>query len=420
MSTVANKRVSTTFRSLRVRNYRLYFTGQAVSLMGTWMQRVAQSWLVLELTSSGTAVGTVTAFQFLPLLLLAPLGGAIADRFDKRRILYVTQSMAAVSALGLGVVVVADMVQLWMVYVSAVLLGIAAAFDNPARQTFVEEMVGRSQIQNAVSLNTTLVNAARIVGPAIGGFLIVGVGIGWCFILNGISYISLVVALMAMNADELHPSTRTTRGRGQVIEGFKYVARTPAVRTPLILITVAGFFVYEYSVVLPLLARFTFGGDAQTFAGMSSAMGVGAVFGGLIAASRVQHIPVWLARTGLIFGVMQVVVSLGPTLWMVYILLAVVGACSVTFIAMANTTLQLTAEPSVRGRVMGMYVLAFFGTTPFGATLMGWLGEVVDPRFAMGFGGATLILAALYALPRLGREPLVGGLKEDIPPPAKI
>ncbi|HLV91313.1 MAG TPA: MFS transporter [Acidimicrobiia bacterium] len=419
MSAVTNKRVSTTFRSLRIRNYRLYFTGQAVSLMGTWMQRVAQSWLVLELTSSGTAVGAVTAFQFLPLLLLAPFGGVLADRFDKRRILYVTQTMAAISALGLGFMVVTGAVELWMVYVSAALLGISAAFDAPARQTFVEEMVGRSQLSNAVSLNTTLVNAARIVGPALGGFLIVGVGIGWCFILNGFSYISLIVALLAMRSDELHPGTISGRSRGQIVEGFKYVARTPEVRTPLILITVAGFFVYEYSVILPLLARFTFGGDAQTFAAMSSAMGVGAVFGGLIAASRVEHVPVWLARTGLVFGVMQVVVSFGPTLWSVYILLAVVGACSVTFIAMANTTLQLTAEPAVRGRVMGMYVLAFFGTTPFGATLMGWVGEHVGPRFALGLGGVTLILAALYALPRLGREPLVGGPRE-LTPPAKI
>lgn len=419
MRAVGSKRIITTFRSLGIRNYRLYFTGQAVSLLGTWMQRVAQAWLVLELTGSGTAVGTVTAFQFLPILVLAPLGGLMADRLDKRRILYLTQSVAAISALGLGAVVLTDVVELWMVYISALLLGMAAAFDTPARQTFVEEMVGRGQLSNAVSLNTTLVNAARIIGPAIAGFLIVGVGIGWCFVVNGVSYVSLIVALLVMRTDELHPPTITARSRRQILEGFRYVMRTPDVRTPLVLMAIAGLFVYEYQVMLPLFARFTFGGDAQTFAAMSSAMGVGAVIGGLFAASRVNQAPVSLAKTGIAFGVIQLIVSLAPTLWMAFGTLAVVGAASVTFIALGNTTLQLTSEPAVRGRVMGMYVLAFFGTTPVGAPLMGWVGEHAGPRFALALGGVAILLGSLYALPRLSRDPLVGGI-DEAPPPAKI
>lgn len=409
-----------TFSSFGVRNYRIYFIGQSVSLVGTWMQRVAQAWLVLELTGSGTVVGTVTAFQFVPILLLAPIGGLLADRFDKRRILYATQSMAAVSALGLGAVVLADVTQLWMVYLSAVMLGIAAAFDTPARQTFVQEMVGRDNLTNAVSLNSTLVNAARIVGPAIAGVLIVSVGIGWCFLINGVSYLGLITALLVMNAAELRPSGASARKHRQLLEGFKYVMRTPELRTPLVLMAVAGLFTYEYQVILPLFARFTFGGDAQTFASMSSAMGVGAVLGGLLAASRANRAPVSLARTAIVFSIIQLGVSQAPVLWLALGSLAVVGAASVTFISLGNATLQLTAAPDMRGRVMGLYVVAFFGTTPLGAPLMGWVGDRFGPRYALALGGITLLLAALYALPRLGRDPLVDGVTEMGAPPAKI
>ena len=409
-----------TFSSLAIRNYRIYVGGQAVSLTGTWMQRVAQAWLELELTGSGAAVGTVTGFQFVPILLLAPWGGLFADRFDKRRILYVTQSIAALSAIGLALVVLTGVVALWMVYVSAIALGMAAAFDTPARQTFVQEMVGRDQLTNAVSLNSTLVNAARIVGPAIAGITIVTVGIGWCFLINGLSYISLITALLVMNSDELQPAAVSRRQKRQIFDGFAYVARTPSVRTPLILMAVAGLFTYEYQVILPLFARFTFDGDAQTFAAMSSAMGVGAVVGGLIAASRSNRPPVSLARTAIVFAILQLGVSQAPTLWMALGSLAIVGAASVTFIALGNATLQLTAEPEMRGRVMGIYVLAFFGTTPLGAPLMGWVGDRFGPRLALALGGVTLLVAALYALPRLGHDPLVDGITEPGPPPAKI
>ncbi len=409
-----------TFKSLSIRNFRLYFTGQAISLLGTWMQRVAQAWLVLELTGSGTAVGTVTAFQFLPILLLAPMGGLIADRHDKRRILYFSQSLAGLSAIGLGVAVLTGAVELWIVYVSAGALGISAAFDTPARQTFVEEMVGRSQLTNAVSLNSTLVNAARIVGPAIAGFLIVGVGIGWCFIINGLSYISLIVALLVMDSSQLNPPTISARSPRQLRDGFRYAMRTPEVRTPLILLAVAGLFIYEYQVILPLFARFTFGGDAQTFAAMTSAMGIGAVVGGLLVASKTNQSPASLARTGLVFGALQLIVAVAPTLWLAYASLAIVGGASVTFIALGNSTLQLTSQPAMRGRVMGIYVVAFFGTTPVGAPLMGWFGEHLGPRYALALGGVALIGAALYALPRLGRDPLIGSVTEPSPPPAKI
>lgn len=413
-----------TFSSLGIRNYRVYFVGQSVSLVGTWMQRVAQAWLVLELTESGTAVGAVTALQFLPILLFAPLGGLFADRLDKRRILYATQSLAALSALALGVVVLVGVVSLWMVFVSALALGVAAAFETPARQTFVQEMVGREHLTNAVSLNSTLVNAARIIGPAVAGLLIVGVGIAWCFLVNGLSYLALVIALRLMNTSELRPAEVPPRTPHQLLEGFRYVINTPAVRTPLILLAVAGLFTYEYAVVLPLFARFTFGGDARTFAWMSSAMGVGAVLGGLLAATRANRPPAALARTGIVFGILQLGVSQAPNFPLALLSLAVVGAASVTFIALGNATLQLTATPTMRGRVMGLYVVAFLGTTPVGAPLMGWVGEHLGPRYALAGGGLAVLVAALVVLPRLDSESIdtteLPGPVVEGPPSAKI
>lgn len=395
---------ATTFGSLRIRNYRLYFMGQSLSLCGTWMQRIAQAWLVLELTGSGTAVGTVTALQFLPILLLAPIGGVIADRYDKRRILYVTQLLAAASALALGVLVLSDVIELWMIYLSAFALGLSTAFDNPTRQTFVLEMVGRQNITNAVSLHSTLVNAARVVGPALGGLIIVYLGIGWCFIIDAFSYLSLVAALLLIRADELHREDLTPRTPNQLVEGFRYVMSTPVVRTSLILLGVAGLFAYEYSVVLPLFARFTFDGDARTFSWLSSAMGVGAVFGGLVAASRANRRPIGLARTGLVFGSIQLLVSVAPTLPTALIGMALLGAASVTFIALGNSTLQLTSAPTMRGRVMGLYTVAFLGTTPVGGPLMGWVGEHLGARVALAAGGAAVVIAALFALRILGRQ----------------
>jgi MFS family permease len=393
----------TTFSSLRIRNYRLYFIGQSISLSGTWMHRIAQAWLVLELTDSGTAVGAVTALQFLPILLLAPFGGVIADRYDKRKILYVTQLATAASALILGVLVLTDVIELWMIFLSALALGLSTAFDNPTRQTFVLEMVGRRNITNAVSLHSTLVNAARVVGPALGGLIIVYLGIGWCFVIDAVTYLSLVGALLLIDPDQLHSEELTPRTPNQLVEGFRYVMATPAIRTSLILLAIAGLFAYEYSVVLPLFARFTFDGDARTFSWLSSAMGVGAVFGGLAAASRANREPMGLARTGLVFGIIQLLVSVAPTLPVALVGMALLGAASVTFIALGNSTLQLTSAPSMRGRVMGLYTVAFLGTTPVGGPLMGWVGEHLGARVALAAGGAAVVIAALFALRSLGR-----------------
>ena len=387
--------VRRTFSSLRVRNYRLFFVGQSISLSGTWIQRVAQAWLVLELTGSGTAVGLVTALQFVPLLVLAPIGGVFADRIHKRRLLVLTQGVASLSAAGLGAVVLSGVVELWMVYVLAFILGVAGSIDNPTRQTFVLEMVGRGQLTNALALNSSLINAARVVGPAIAGALIVTVGIGWCFAINAASYLAVIAALYMMRIDELESTPIQPRRPGQLREGFRYVRSTPAVLTPILMMAVAGTFAYEYQVVLPLVARFTFGGDAQTFTTMTSAMGVGAVAGGLYTASRQNRPAITLARIAAVFGVIQVLAALAPNLIAALVILVALGATGVSFIALGNSTLQLTAASEMRGRVMGLWAVAFLGTTPFGAPIMGWIGEQIGPRWALGLGGVAVLLAAV-------------------------
>lgn len=389
--------INRTFSSLSVRNFRLFFIGQSVSLSGVWVQRIAQSWLVLELTDSGTAVGLVTALQFLPVLVLAPLGGLLADRSDKRRILILTQAGSAFTAAVLGIVTLTGVVELWMVYVLAFGLGLAGSLGNPARQTFVLEMVGPKQLTNALSLNSTLMNAARIVGPAIAGILIATVGLAWCFLFNAVSYVAVIVALLALNLGELDKAPHQPRRGGQLRDGLRYVRQTPDVLLPILLMAVAGTFAFEYQVVLPLLARFTFGGDAQTFALMTSAMGVGAVGGGLLTAAKQAHGHHLLIRIAVLFGVMQIVAALAPSLIVTLLLLVGLGAVSLAFIAIGNSTLQLSSAPEMRGRVMGFWAVAFIGSTPIGGPIMGWLGENLGARWALSIGGVAVLVAAWVA-----------------------
>lgn len=390
-----------TFSSLGIRNYRLYYIGQSISLCGNWMQRVAQAWLVLELTGSGVAVGTVTALQYLPVLFLAPMGGVIADRLSKRTLLYLTQGASALLAVALGLLVLFGAVQLWMVYLIALLFGVTDSVDNPTRQSFVLEMVGRDQVTNAVSLHSTLVNAARILGPALAGLLIVGVGIGWCFVVNAVSYLALIVALLMMDEDRLQTGDLKKREPGQLRAGLRYVRSTPAVLTPLLLMAVAGAFAYEYQVVLPLLARFGFDGDARTFATMTSAMGIGAVVGGLYTASRRNRPAITLAKAAALFGLVQVLTSLAPSLLIVMIGLVVLGATSISFLALGNSTVQLAADPGMRGRVMGLWAVAFLGTTPIGAPIAGWVAEWLGPRWALALGGIAVLIAAAGSIKSL-------------------
>lgn len=393
-----------TFAALSVHNFRLYFGGQVVSVSGTWMQRVAQSWLVLELTDSGAAVGALTAVQFLPILLLASTGGLFADRMDKRKVLYVTQSLACLIALTLGVLVLAGIVELWMVFALALTLGVVGSFDNPARQSFVMEMVGRSRLTNAVALNSVLVNSARIIGPAVGGILIVTVGIGFCFLINSVTYLVFIAAIAAMRGADIDRAKPEPREPGQLRSALRYVRNLPVIGSTLIMSAVIGLFAYEFEVVLPLLARFTFGGDADTFGTMFAFMGFGAVLGGLYVATRSAPTPKLVLFAAYSFGLAIAVTALAPFLWVSYISLVLVGMTSTAFLTSSNSVLQLRSAPQMRGRVVGLRATAILGARPVGAPIVGWIGEHLGPRFGLGIGAVAAIVVAVWAHSRMASD----------------
>ncbi len=393
-----------TFSALRAHNYRRYVFGQTVSLTGTWMQRVAQAWLVLELGGSGTDVGVVTALQFVPLLVRGAWGGVVVDRVDRRRLLVGTQSAAAVLALVLGALTAAGTVRLWMVMALAVGLGMVQVLDSPARQILVMEMVGAEQISNAVTLNSVVVNTARMLGPALAGVLIATVGIAVCFVLNAGSYVAAGVAFAVMRPGELQSPPTVPRRRGQLREGLAYVWSTPGLRAPLLLMAVVGTLAYEFQVVLPLMARFVFDGGAGTYGAMSSCMGLGAVVAGLLLAGRPRSGYRSLVGTAFVFGFVILLAAAAPTLALELVALVGVGAASIAFLALANTTLQLSAAPEMRGRVMALWSIAFLGTTPLGGPLVGWVSEHLGPRVGLALGGAATIVAAA-ALARSAEAP---------------
>ncbi len=383
-----------TFRSLRIRNYRLYFTAQLISVSGTWMQAVAQAWLVLHLSGSGVDLGIVVGLQFLPMLLFGPFGGVTADRVNKRRLLFVTQSGGGLLALVLGILVVSHQVQLWQVYVLAALLGVVNLFDNPARQTFIMEMVGRDDLPNAVSLNTVVMNASRVIGPAIGGVVITVFGLGTCFFVNAASYVAVIFGLAMMRTEELHPTERVARATGQIREGFRYVWRTPGLRNTLLAIALIGVLAYNFTVTLALLAKGTFHGGVGTYSLLTSCMALGAVSGGLLAAHRARPTPRLLQVLALVFGGLMAAVACAPTLAVASVLIVLMGAASIGFIATANASLQLGAEPAMRGRVMALYAMAFLGTTPIGAPLVGAIAQWSNPRVALLTGAVATVVAA--------------------------
>ncbi|MGE5621129.1 MAG: MFS transporter [archaeon] len=387
---------STTFSSLKFRNYRLYYVGQGISLPGTWMQRIAQAWLVLKLTNSGTALGLVTAFQFLPVLFFTPLGGVIADRFPKRNILYVTQAAAGFSALILGILVATDTVRLWMVYVLAVLFGLINSVDNPTRQTFVFEMVGRKDLSNAVTLNSIEINLARVIGPAIAGVIIAGAGLALCFLFNAASYIAVLVCLFMMNSAELHSPEPVKKIKGQLLKGFQYVVNEPVLRLVLIMMAIIGTLAYEFEVSLPLIAKFTFHGDAGSYALLTSSMGVGAVLGGLATAGRRKTSPYSIVITLFLFGISILLTAISPGLHFAAVLMVFVGVFSIRFTTLGNTTLQLESSPEMRSRVMSLWTIAFLGSTPIGGPIIGWVAEYTNPRWALAVGGIAALIAGVF------------------------
>lgn len=393
------------FAALAGRNFRLYFAGQAVSLIGTWMQVVAQSWLVLQLTRSGTLLGLVAAAQFLPVLLLGAYGGLVADRADKRRLLLGTQSGLGLLAFLLGMLTVTHAVRLWMVFVTAVAMGMVNSVDQPARQTFVPEMVGRDRVQNAVSLNSVLTNSSRAIGPAVAGVLIATAGVGVCFLANAASFLAVLASLARIRVRDFHPAPSARRESGQLRQGFRYVRGTLGLLVPLLMMALVGTLAYEFQVALPLLARVSLHGGASTYGFLTAAMGAGAVVGGLVVASvaRTGLLPFTLASAG--FGAAILAAALVPSLAGELAALVVVGFFSTAFMATGNTTLQLTSDPRFRGRVMALWSVAFSGSTPIGGPVIGVVADDLGPRYGLGLGAIACLAATVVGLVAVRRMP---------------
>ena len=401
-----------TFRALRLYNYRLFFVSQVVSMSGTWMQSVAQAWLVLQITGSGVDLGITVGLQFGPVLVLGAWAGALADRVDKRRLLMATQTAAALFALILAALTFADVVTIWMIWVLAGLTGVAVALDLPSRQSFVFEMVGPDDLANAVGLNAVIINSSRIVGPAIGGLLIAAVGVASCFLFNAVSFIAVIVALAMMRTAELRPSKPVRRRPGQVREGLRYVWRTPELRIPLAMLAVVSTLAYNYSVVLPLLTKDVYGRGGGAYGALSAAMGVGALAGALLMASRARPSRRLLVTSAFAFGVVTVLLAFAPSYLWGMALLVPMGAAGVLFISTVNSLLQLNADDAMRGRVMALWAVVFLGSTPIGGPLTGLIVRGFGVRAAVAVGGVAALATAAGAYWALRRRRLRAGACE--------
>jgi len=399
-----------TFRSLRVRNYRLYFFGQLASLTGAWMQATAQGWLVLHLTHSAVDLGITVALQFAPVLVLGAWGGVLADRFDKRHVLIVTQTAATMQAVVLGALTVTGAVHVWEVWLCALVLGSINVVDNPTRQAFAVEMVGRDDLVNAVGLNSVTINASRIVGPALAGLLmaIAGerhaeAGIGSVFLINAASFLFVIAALVAMRPGELLRGGLVKRARGQIRAGLRYAWHARELRIPLVLMAVVGALGYNFSVIVPLMARNVFHRGPGAYGVLYSAMGVGALVGALVVAARRRPTYRLLVVATVAFGAFSLLASVASTLRLEMAALVLMGGAGIVFVSTTNALLQLHSIGSMRGRVMALWAVAFLGSTPIGAPLTGVLSSAFGPRVAMGAGGAATMAAGLAVLTVLRR-----------------
>lgn len=389
--------------SLAVPNYRRYFAGQVVSISGNWMQIVAEMWLIVELTDSGLAVGLTAGLPFVPILLLGAWGGLIADRFSKRRVLMITQPLMAIPALALWGLVAAGSVEPWMVYVLVLVRGTVNAFDNPARQSFVIELVGSDRVVNAVSLNSVIVQSARIVGPATAGAVIALAGVGPCFAVNALSFAAMFIALQRMDPSLLHTGPPAVRAPRQLRAAVRYVAAEPALWIPLGMMVVVGTLSFNFQVIMPLLASQTWHGTASTYALLTASMAVGSVVGALAAGARGSVSSRLLVLSALGFGVIELLAAVAPTLPLQIVALVALGAVSVTFGTGVNSTMQLAVTPAMRGRVMALYSVVFLGSTPIGGPLVGALAEVGGPRAGLVLGAVAALAAAALALVAFAR-----------------
>jgi len=391
--------VSPTFSALAIRNYRLYLTGALISNTGTWMQRVAQDWLVLQLThGSAAALGITTGLQFLPVLLVTPVAGVIVDRANKRRMLIATQVFLGLTALALGLLDITGVVTVEAVYVIALLLGVGAAFDTPTRQAFVGEMVGRDELANAVGLNSASFNAARIIGPGLAGLLIVWVGTGPVFLVNAASFVAVVIAQLLMDTSALHPSPPADRAPGQLREGLRYIRRRRDLVLILVVVGTVGTFGFNFQMTTALMATQVFHKGAGEYGLLGSIMAVGSLTGALIAARRQRPTLRLVAAGAAAFGAITVVSGLMPSYLAFAVTLVPVGLSALTVMTAANATMQLSVAPHFRGRVMAWYMAIFMGGTPVGAPFIGWIGEVFGARWTLIVGGAVSGLVGLVVL----------------------
>ncbi|MGW0970690.1 MFS transporter [Streptomyces sp. NPDC002516] len=410
-STRDSPRSSSMFSSLKIRNYRLFFLGQVVSNTGTWMQRIAQDWLVLSLTGSSAAVGITTALQFLPMLLFGLYGGVLVDRLPKRPTLLVTQTAMALTGLVLAFLTLTGHVQVWHVYLAAFAVGLATVVDNPARQSFVSEMVGPGQLQNAVSLNSANFQSARLVGPAVAGLLITGVGTGWAFLLNGLSFVAPLASLLLMRSRELHVVQRAPRAKGQLREGLQYVAGRPELIWPIVLVGFIGTFGFNFPVWLSAYADDIFHSGAGAYSLFNTLMALGSLTGALLAARRGTARLRVLIAAAVAFGALEVVAAVAPTLWLFSLLMVPIGIFGLTVNVTANTSVQMATDPAMRGRVMALFMMVFVGGTPLGAPLIGWVTDTYGPRVGFALGGLVSALAATAIGLVLAR---VGGLRVSL------
>jgi MFS family permease len=396
-----------TFRSLRGFNYRTWAIGAIVSNVGTWMQRTAQDWLVLTQLTRGnaTAVGVVMALQFGPQMLLLPLTGFAADHFDRRKILFATQAVMGALALGLGILTVTGLVQLWHVYVFAFLLGCVAAFDAPARQSFVSDLVDDADLSNAVALNSTSFHAARMIGPAIAGLLIAAVGSGWLFLINAASFAAVLLSLRLLRAAELRPRARAPRTRGSLAEGFSYVWRRRDLRAILVMLFLFGTFGQNFPIFLSTMSVSVFHKGPGQYGLSTAMMAIGSVTGALLAASRAKPSMVLLLSGAAVFGIGLVVAAMMPTYWLFTIPLVGIGLAAQTFTTSANSVVQLSTEPVMRGRVMAIFMAVALGGTPIGAPIVGWVADAFGPRWALDVGAAAGFAAAIVGLHFLATHP---------------
>jgi MFS family permease len=385
------------FSSLSVPNYRRYFAGQVVSLSGNWMQTVAEVWLILRLTGNGTLVGVAAGLQFLPVLVAGAWGGLLADRIPKRRLLTVTQALMVLPAITLWALTARGVVTPAMVLALIFARGCVNAVDNPARQSFVVEMVGADRVVNAISLNSVIVHTARIVGPAAAGAVIALLGVAPCFLFNALTFLAMLVALRRMDPSELGAAPVARRERGQLRSALRYVRDTPALRIPLAMMAVVGTLSFNFQVILPLLARFTWHGTASAYAALTAAMGVGSVCGALASGARGRVSPRLLTVAATGFGTLMLLAAVAPTFPLQLLTLVPLGAMSVTFAAGVNSALQLTVEPELRGRVMALYSVVFIGSTPIGGPIVGWLSGAAGPRAGLVLGGVAAVVAGVVA-----------------------